>query len=65
MTKPSIQSRLLDWRSDCYAYIAKRLDPPTSRQQVRRVAIEYDAGAPQSARIVKALLLAVRNRRYP
>ena len=51
----------LAWRPDAFSYIAKRLTPPVSRQQVRYVAL----GERQSARITKALRLAVARRRYP
>lgn len=51
----------LAWRSDAFSYIASRLKPPATRQHVAGVA--YDER--QSARIVKALRMAVARRRYP
>lgn len=51
----------LDWRSDAFSYIARRLKPPVSRQQVAYVA----HGKRQSRRIEKALRMAIARKRYP
>lgn len=58
---PTLAQAALNWRSDAFAYIAKRLNPPVSRQQVAYVA----HGKRESKRIEKALRMAVARRRFP
>ncbi len=74
MTKPRkkptdgpLATALKAWREHPYTYIAKRLDPPVSRQHVRATVIALDGGAPHGFApcIEKAIRLAVARRRFP
>lgn len=58
---PELALRLLEWRPDAFAYVAKRLDPPVSRQHAARVA----RNPKLSRRVYAALKLAAKRRRYP
>ena len=57
----SLAKQALAIRPDMFSCIARRLDPPVSRQQVAYVA----HGKRKSKRIEKALRLAVARGRYP
>lgn len=59
--KPSLAKQALAIRPDMFSYIARRLKPPVSRQQVAYVA----HGVRQSRRIEKALRMAIARKRYP
>ena len=61
MSNPALIARLFDWRPDPFAYIARRLDPPTSKQFVWQVA----HGIVKNTRVETALRKAAKSRKYP
>jgi hypothetical protein len=74
MTKPRkkptdgpLATALKAMRPDSYSHLAKRLDPPVSRQHVRATVIALDGGDPHAfaPRIEKAIRLAVARKRFP
>lgn len=67
MPKKLMTAQLLAIRPDMYHYIATRLPVVVTRQHVRRTARQMDGLEPgkPSARIEKALRMAIARRRYP
>ncbi len=57
----NLAAKLLDMRPDIFAYIAKRLNPPCTRQHAARVARD----PLKSARVYAALKFYARYRRMP
>ncbi len=60
-TDTPLALKLLSYRPDCFAYIAKRMTPPVTRQHCARVARDPR----KSARVHAVLKFYARYRRMP